>query len=188
MNFAILFSKSKYISPKGLNVNTYEGLNKMQLCLYFDCVHIFMIMSNIPSTPPPPPKINKLINPTWLDDAKRPIVLQRGLLFGEWMLLRKGWGGLLAPTNRQRRGPHVTAHRTHPSPFIRAGPARRLCNSFICRNDRNYQSASQRPNEEVKVAPRGDRACPKQNTRDNSGRVFFFGGRIGRKMRARGAP
>lgn len=43
-----------------------------------------------------------------------------------------------------------------PLPFIRAG----LCclfNSFICRNDCDYQSRAHRLTEEVKVAPQEDK-------------------------------
>lgn len=43
-----------------------------------------------------------------------------------------------------------------PLPFIRAGPCC-LFNSFICRNDCDYQSRAHRLTEEVKVAPQEDK-------------------------------
>lgn len=63
------------------------------------------------------------------------------------------WGESLSANGGAPRAPRG---RPPPLPFIRAGPCC-LFNSFICRNDCDYQSRAHRLTEEVKVAPRGDK-------------------------------
>lgn len=63
------------------------------------------------------------------------------------------WGERGSSNERVAPGPH---DHPPPLPFIRAG----LCclfNSFICRNDCDYQSRAHRLTEEVKVAPQEDK-------------------------------
>ena len=63
------------------------------------------------------------------------------------------WGERGSANGRRAAGPH---DHPPPLPFIRAG----LCclfNSFICRNDCDYQSRAHRLTEEVKVAPQEDK-------------------------------
>lgn len=138
------------------------------LCVAAETLHLCVchLPALCTSPPSPPPHLSVIPHCSQIpsqqshnigsDDAKDPMevrALHRGLLFGEWMLL----GGLVGkrpwPMGSRQPGPH---DRPPPPPFIRAG----LCclfNSFICRNDCDYQSRAHRLTEEVKVAPQEDK-------------------------------
>lgn len=133
----------------------------LQKHLIFVCA-ISLLCAPQPSPPTPPviPHCSQIPSQQshniGSDDAKDPMevrALHRGLLFGEWMLLGGLVGKRPGPMGSRQPGPH---DRPPPPPFIRAG----LCclfNSFICRNDCDYQSRAHRLTEEVKVAPQEDK-------------------------------
>lgn len=88
-----------------------------------------------------------------IDDVNGPMGVwaqHHGLLFGEWMLL-------VGEKGCSNERPRILSHdHPPPFPFIRGG----LCclfNSFICRNDCDYQSRAHCLTEEVKVSPQEDK-------------------------------